>query len=183
METVSDLETLRYPVGKFSVPTSFSPAELKEWLNILEELPSKLQREVNGMTDEQLDTPYRDGGWTVRQVVHHLADSHVNSYCRMKLILTEDHPTIRPYLEAKWAELKEAKTAPVAISLDILFAIHKRMLLMLNNVSTEELDRTYFHPETQKTSTLKALIALYAWHSRHHLAHITQLKKRRGWGD
>jgi hypothetical protein len=184
METIEkNLDQLRYPVGKFSVPTSYSSVEIKQWIQILEELPSKLRKEISGLSDEQLDTPYRDGGWTIRQVVHHFADSHVNSYCRMKLTLTEDNPTIRPYFEDRWAEMHDGKTAPVEISLQILDGLHKRMVMMLNHVSEEDFERTYFHPETQKTNPLKALIALYAWHSRHHLAHITELKKRKGWGD
>ena len=175
------LDQLRYPVGKFTNPTSFSPLEIKQWIEILEQLPEKLSKEVKGLNDAQLDTPYRDGGWTIRQVVHHVADSHTNCYCRIKLILTEDHPTIRPYIEAKWAELPEAKAAPVEISLNILAAIHKRMLMALRNITIEDLDKLYFHPENKQTNPLKVLIALYAWHSRHHLGHITELKKRKGW--
>jgi hypothetical protein len=171
----------RYPIGKFQKPSSFSPAEIKDWMKTLAELPSRLKKEVEHLKDDQLDTPYRDGGWTIRQVVHHLADSHVNSYCRMKLTLTEDHPSIRPYMEDRWAELKEAKTAPVDVSLQILDAIHRRMIMMLDNITVEDLERNYFHPETKQTNPLKVLIALYAWHSKHHLAHITELKKAKGW--
>ena len=175
------LDNLRYPVGKFVIPTSFSPAEIQDWIQIIEQLPLKLRKETEVLKDEQLDTTYRDGGWTIRQVVHHIADSHVNCYCRIKLILTEEKPSIRPYEEAKWAEVKEAKTAPVEISLNIINAIHKRMVMALRNVTIEELDRLYYHPENKQTNPLKVLIALYAWHSRHHLAHITELKKRKGW--
>ena len=140
-----------------------------------------MKKVVTGLNDQQLDTPYRDGGWTIRQVVHHTADSHLNCYIRVKLALTEDNPTIRPYLEAKWAEIPEAKTAPVEVSLNILDAIHHRMNLMLRNLTVDDLDRTFYHPENKTTRTLKTILALYAWHSRHHLAHITELKKRKGW--
>ena len=175
------LTELQYPIGKFIVPTSFSPLEINQWINTLEQLPAEIRKAVNGLNDVQLDTPYRDGGWTVRQVVHHVADSHVNCYCRIKLILTEKKPTIRPYLEAKWAELPEAKSAPVDISLNILDAIHKRMVMTLRNITIEDLDRLYYHPENKQTNPLKVLIALYAWHSRHHTAHIMELRKRKGW--
>ena len=179
METTID--QLRYPVGKFSDPTSFSPMEIKQWIDTLEQFPANMKKVVTGLNYQQLDTPYRDGGWTIRQVVHHTADSHLNCYIRVKLALTEDNPTIRPYLEAKWAEIPEAKTAPVEVSLNILDAIHHRMNLMLRNLTVDDLDRTFYHPENKTTRTLKTILALYAWHSRHHLAHITELKKRKGW--
>ena len=179
METTID--QLRYPVGKFSDPTSFSPMEIKQWIDTLEQFPANMKKVVTGLNYQQLDTPYRDGGWTIRQVVHHTADSHLNCYIRVKLALTEDNPTIKPYLEAKWAEIPEAKTAPVEVSLNILDAIHHRMNLMLRNLTVDDLDRTFYHPENKTTRTLKTILALYAWHSRHHLAHITELKKRKGW--
>ena len=179
METT--LDQLRYPVGKFSDPVSFSPIEIKQWIDTLEQFPTNMRKAVTGLNDQQLDTPYRDGGWTIRQVVHHTADSHLNCYIRVKLALTEDNPTIRPYLEAKWAEIPEAKSAPVEISLNILEAIHYRMNLMLRNLTVDDLDRTFYHPENKTTRPLKTILALYAWHSRHHLAHITELKKRKGW--
>ncbi|MEP7263628.1 MAG: YfiT family bacillithiol transferase [Bacteroidota bacterium] len=175
------MDQLRYPIGKFVIPTSFSPLEINQWIEILENLPAKLKQAVNGLNDEQLDTPYRDGGWTIRQVVHHVADSHINCYCRIKLILTEENPAIRPYFEARWAELNEAKIAPVEISLSILEAVHKRMVITLRNITIEDLDRTYYHPENKQTNPLKVLIALYAWHSKHHTAHVTELKQRKGW--
>jgi exoribonuclease II len=175
------LAELQYPIGNFIIPTSFSPLEIKQWIKTLELLPAEIRKAVIGLNDKQLDTPYRDGGWTVRQVVHHVADSHMNCYCRIKLILTEDKPSIRPYLEAKWAELTEAKTAPVEISLNILDAVHKRMVMTLNNITIEDLDRMYYHPENKQTNPLKGLIALYDWHSRHHTAHITRLRQRMNW--
>lgn len=175
------LDQLRYPVGKFTNPTSFSPLEIKQWMDFLEQFPPKLGKEVEALNDEQLDTPYRDGGWTIRQVVHHLADSHMNCIIRMKLCLTEDNPTIKPYLENKWAELTDGKTGPVAMSLKILEGVHHRINILLRNVSIDELEKTFYHPENKTTRPLKTIIALYAWHSRHHLAHITELKKRMGW--
>ena len=157
METTID--QLRYPVGKFSDPTSFSPMEIKQWIDTLEQFPANMKKVVTGLNDQQLDTPYRDGGWTIRQVVHHTADSHLNCYIRVKLALTEDNPTIKPYLEAKWAEIPEAKTAPVEVSLNILDAIHHRMNLMLRNLTVDDLDRTFYHPENKTTRTLKTISA------------------------
>ncbi len=177
-----DLETLRYPVGKFSAPDTFSNSDLNKWLEIIAELPKKLRDAVHNLSDAQLDSPYREDGWTIRQVVHHLPDSHLNAYCRFKLALTEDNPTIRPYLEDRWAELPDSKSGRVDVSLDLLEAVHKCWLLVLYNMSEKDFQRTFYHPENKVTRTLAANLALYAWHSRHHIAHITELKKRKGWG-
>ena len=176
-----EIEKLKYPVGKFIPPKEFSKAKTEEWIHAIEELPGKLRETVSKLNDEQLDTPYRDGGWTVRQVVHHLVDSHLNSYIRFKLAMTEDHPTIKPYHEERWAELYEAKHAPVGVSLAMLEALHERWVLFLKNLSEEDLKRTFHHPESKRDFELRTILALYAWHGNHHLAHITSLMERKGW--
>ena len=180
METLT-LETLRYPVGKFTFPDKISTEEISFMIKIIEELPQKLRNAVSDMSEEQLNTPYREGGWTVRQVVHHLFDSHSNSYTRMKLAMTEDNPTIKPYMEARWAELEDGKNAPVELGLKLLELLHERWIIFLSSLSEKDLQRTFFHPDNRRSQTITQTIALYAWHSRHHLAHITELKKRMGW--
>jgi uncharacterized damage-inducible protein DinB len=143
--------------------------------------PARLRAAVAGLSESQLDTPYREGGWTVRQVVHHLPDSHINSYVRFKLAITEHQPTIKTYEEAAWAETLEARTAPIDISLDLLDALHARWVLFLRSLSAEDFQRTLNHPE-HGLMTVDALLALYAWHGPHHIAHITGLRARKGWG-
>jgi len=175
------VKDLRYPIGRFSRPASLSPAERKAAVADLAALPAAVRSAVAGLSDPRLDTPYRPGGWTVRQVVHHLPDSHLNAYTRFKLALTEDDPTIRPYHEERWAELPEARTAPLQTSLDLLAALHERWVLALRALSPEPFARTLRHPESGAMS-LDTLVALYAWHGRHHLAHITSLRQREGWG-
>ena len=175
------MEDLKYPIGKFNEPQNASAENIKEWIRALEELPAALRAAVESMNDEQLDTPYREGGWTPRQVVHHLADSHMNSYIRFKLAVTENNPVIKPYEEARWAELTEARFAPVEISLNLLEALHKRWTIFLRNLSAEDWNRTYHHPESGKDWKLTHVLALYAWHGKHHLAHITSLCNRMNW--
>jgi hypothetical protein len=180
METI-DIDTLRYPIGKFSFPSEVSAEQRKELLMIIEGLPSKLRSAVQGMSDAQLDTPYREGGWTVRQVVHHLFDSHVNAYIRMKLAVTEDTPTIKPYKQDLWSELEDARTALAEISLSLLEGVHKRWMIFLRSLKEEQFSLSFVHPEQKRNIRLDQNLALYAWHSRHHLAHITELKKRMMW--
>jgi hypothetical protein len=180
METLT-LETLRYPVGKFIFPEQISSEEISAMLKIIDELPAKLRSAVTDMNEEQLNTPYRDGGWTARQVVHHLFDSHSNAFTRMKLAVTEDNPTIKPYKEALWAELEDGKNTPVELGLVLLEALHKRWLIFLRSVGEKDFHRTFVHPESKRTQTIAQAVALYSWHCRHHLAHITELKKRMGW--
>ncbi|MBK5284426.1 MAG: bacillithiol transferase BstA [Bacteroidia bacterium] len=175
------LESLRYPIGKFTFRAQIRMEEIAEMIKVIEELPAKLRNAVSEMSDDQLNTPYRDGGWTVRQVVHHLFDSHSNSYTRMKLAMTEENPTIKPYEEARWAELEDGKNAPVELGLNLLELLHKRWGIFLHSFAESDLQRTFFHPENKRSQTIAQTIALYAWHSRHHLAHITELKKRMGW--
>ncbi len=170
----------RYPVGKYTRPATLAAADRQAAIAETAGLPANLRAAVAGLTDAQLDTPYRAGGWTVRQVVHHVPDSHANAYVRFKLGLTEDAPTVRPYQEALWAELPEAKSAPIEPSLAFLDALHVRWVLALEAVREEEWRRTVVNPETG-SYRLDQLLALYAWHSRHHVAHIVELRRREGW--
>lgn len=171
---------LRFPIGPFTATTPFSPARRAAALRTLTELPARLRLACAGLTDHQLDQPYRQGGWSVRQVVHHLADSHINSYLRCKFALSETHPTIKPYPEQIWAEMLDAKTAPVTMSLDLLDALHARWVMLLTSLPEAAFARTLLHPE-RGTMTLDDLLDLYDWHSRHHTAHITTLRARHGW--
>jgi len=170
----------RFPIGKFSFDGSLTEAQKSQYLDDIEQTPAHMRAAVQGLSDHQLDTPYRDGGWTVRQVVHHVPDSHVNAYVRFKLALTEPEPTIRPYMEDLWAELPEAKTAPVELSLTLLDTLHKRWSMALRGIAPTEWKRTFRHPELGVVSLEKNL-ALYAWHGKHHVAHITKLRERLGW--
>lgn len=177
----NDNYNLRFPIGEYSPLENPSQKDIEQFIYTIEAFPGKLREAVSSLNNEQIDTPYREGGWTIRQVVHHVADSHMNSYIRFKLALTEDKPAIRPYDEAKWAELPEAKSGELELSLPLLEALHKRWVVMLKNITSEQLGRKYFHPETNKENDLRYLIGLYAWHSEHHLAHVVNLKKKMGW--
>jgi hypothetical protein len=170
---------LRYPVGPFKIEGEITSELINNWIAEIENAPRLLREAVKDLQDHQLDTPYRPGGWTVRQVVHHLPDSHLNSYIRLKLALTEDKPVIKPYQEDKWAELPDSKL-PVEVSLQLMEAIHSRWVSILITLSPSELEKTFFHPESGENS-IASMIALYAWHSRHHIAHITTLRDRLGW--
>ncbi|HMD98927.1 MAG TPA: bacillithiol transferase BstA [Terriglobia bacterium] len=171
---------LRYPVGKFKWAGSGTEAERSEYISNIEQTPVRLRAAVGGLSDQQLDTPYRPDGWTVRQVVHHLPDSHMNAYVRYRLALTEDEPTIKPYDEAQWAELIDAKTAPVEPSLTLLESLHSRWVTLLKSLTPTDWARTFRHPELGVVSLEKNL-AIYSWHGRHHVAHITSLRRRMGW--
>jgi hypothetical protein len=171
---------LRYPVGSFVAPASFSAADRAAAITTLAELPARMRLATAGLTEAQLDTPYRPGGWTVRQVVHHTADSHMHAYARLKFAVSEDNPTIKPYAESVWAEMADAKSAPVALSLDLLDALHARLVLMLRSLGPGDFSRTLFHPERGGMS-IDDYLALYDWHSRHHTAHVTALRAREGW--
>ena len=172
---------LRYPVGKFVRPKSLTPAERKAAIRAVADAPGLLRAAVKGLTDAQLDTPYRPGGWTVRQVVHHVPDSHMNAYVRFKLALTEDVPTIKPYDEAKWAELEDGRSKLVEDSLALVEALHSRWVFLLERLKPSDFDRTVNHPEWDKPMSLDHLLALYAWHGAHHTAQITSLRERSGW--
>lgn len=170
----------RYPIGKFDKNIVVTPELRKDFINIIEQLPDQLRKEVEPLNDEQLNTRYREGGWTVKQVVHHLPDSHLNSYVRFKLALTEDNPKIKTYEEHLWAELKDSFETPISVSLTLLESLHTRWAILLRSLTDEQFNRTLQHPEWG-TITMNSMLALYAWHSKHHLAHITELKKRMGW--
>ena len=174
------MEDLRYPVGRFQRPQSLEPKQRRAAIDTIAEAPTKLRAAVSGLTDTQLDTPYRPEGWTVRQVVHHVPDSHLNAYTRFKLALTEDTPTIKPYNEAAWATLEDSKTTPVATSLALLDAVHDRWIRILRAMSPSDFSRTLNHPENG-IMNLDQMLALYEWHSRHHVAHVTTLRDRSGW--
>jgi uncharacterized damage-inducible protein DinB len=170
----------RYPIGKFHYDGALSAEQKQACLDEIAQTPSKLRSAVKDLSDAQLDTPYRDGGWTVRQVVHHVPDSHLNSYVRFKLALTEDEPTIKTYAENRWAELADTKATPIVVSLTMLDALHDRWIRLLRSLSAEEWKRTLRHPD-MGVMTLEKTLALYAWHGKHHVAHITELRKRMGW--
>lgn len=170
----------RYPIGKFDRNVIVTEAMRKEFINTIESLPLQLRKEVENLSDQQLDTPYRDGGWAVRQVTHHLPDSHLNAYVRFKLALTEDNPKIKSYEEQLWAELKDTFETPIELSLTLLDLLHKRWVILLNSLTDEQFERTMQYPDWGNI-TLGKTLALYSWHSKHHLAHITELKKKMGW--
>jgi hypothetical protein len=171
-------EKLKYPIGKFKAPEQFTASLIQTWISTIAEFPEKLKKEVLQLDDVQLDTAYRPGGWTIRQVVHHCADSHLNSYIRFKLALTEDSPIIKPYFEERWAELPDALRMPVAPSISLLEGLHQRWGFLLNELTEEQLERCFIHPEHGNKVSLKTNIAIYAWHCNHHLAHITTVKAK-----
>jgi DinB superfamily len=172
---------LRYPIGKFTFPEQVTDEQCRRWIDEIAAAPAAIRSAVEGLAPEQLDTPYRPGGWTVRQVVHHVPDSHMNAYTRIKLALTEDEPTIKPYDEARWAELPDMRTVPIAVSLTLLEMLHERWLAVLRSLSPADRRRGFRHPEHGRVLTVEQAIALYAWHGRHHAAHITSLRERSGW--
>ncbi len=174
------LDTSKYPIGKFVRPEVITPEILEAYILDISTFPNRIRKETAHLNDEQLDTPYRTGGWTLRQVVHHCADSHMQSLTRFKLALTEDKPTIKPYYEDRWAELPDSKMS-IAPALQMLDGIHERWFYLLKNLTQEQLKRTFTHPEHNKEFPLNETIAMYAWHCRHHLAHVTSLKARVGW--
>jgi len=171
---------LRYPIGKFQRPDDISGPQRDEFVSVIAKAPAELETAVRGLSSDQMNTPYRPSGWTVRQVVHHLADSHMNAYIRFRLALTEDVPTIKPYDEARWAELADAKTAPIEYSLALVESLHSRWLLLLESLKSEDWKRAFRHPELG-LMRLDQNLALYAWHGRHHTAQLTSLRKREGW--
>lgn len=179
-------EDLRYPIGKvssqhFTGKEPYSDDLKKSAIKEIKSLPQLLENAVRNLDEAQLETSYRDGGWTIQQVVHHVADSHMNAYMRFKLGLTEDNPAIKPYEEALWANLADTKNIPVNVSLTLLHTLHIRLVEVLNNISEAEWQRTVFHPEHKRTISLWELLAMYAWHGRHHVAHINKLRERKNW--
>ena len=171
---------LRYPIGKFKYDSPPTSEQKRELLHDIEQAPAHLRAAVKGLSDQQLDTPYRPEGWTVRQVVHHVPDSHLNAYVRFKLALTEDEPTIKPYAEDRWARLADIQATPVEVSLALLDSLHDRWVRLLRSLQPEDWKRTFRHPELGLVPLEKNL-ALYAWHGRHHVAHIAALRERNGW--
>lgn len=174
------MDDLSYPIGKY-VPQPFSHAQKEEWLLDLKFLPDHLELAVQNLDEAQLQTPYREGGWQVQQLVHHIADSHMNAYVRFKLGMTEHNPTIRPYEEKEWAKLDDVFELPINISLTLLHALHQRWVTAIKNLSDDQWERTVFHPEHKKEISLWNLLGMYAWHGKHHVRHITALRERKGW--
>ncbi len=180
MEDMS-LEELKYPIGHFVRPASIDPWIVKDWIAQIEALPVKVSDLVTPMSETQLDTPYRSGGWTVRQVVHHLSDSHHHSYIRFKWALTEENPVIKPYLEKEWAQLFDSVSGPIDLSLSHLNAVHAKLVYLLYGLSEQDLKRTFIHPVGNTETSLDENIGRYAWHGNHHLAHIQALSDRNNW--
>lgn len=175
------MDDLRFPVGKNSFDAIVDEKDYPALIETIAAAPKVLRAAVTGLSDEQLDTPYREGGWTVRQVVHHLGDSHMNAFCRLKLALTEEAPTIKPYDEAAWAELPDAKL-PVEVSVTLLESLHERWVTVWKSIPSSDFrKRGFIHPEHKRFITLDQVLSMYAWHCRHHTAHITELAKRQGW--
>ena len=174
------LEELRYPIGRFEPPAEVTAARIEGWIADIEQLPGDLRRVVEPRDEEQLETRYRPDGWTIRQVVHHVPESHLNSYVRFKWALTEERPRIKAYFEERWAELADVAETPVGVSLDLLDALHRRWVILLRSLGPEQLAREFVHPESSVVR-LDANIGIYAWHGRHHLAHIQGMVRRMGW--
>ena len=170
----------RYPIGKFTPPQNVTPALRTPAIETIAELPAKFRAAVKGLTDAQLDTPYREGGWTVRQLAHHVPESHMNAYIRLKMALTETEPTIKPYDEALWAKLPDAKL-PIQVSLDLLDALHERWVRVWRGLQPADYVRTLRHPEYPNVLTVDYVLFQYAWHGRHHTAHVTELRRRNSW--
>lgn len=176
-----DLETLKYPIGKFTAPTDYSGDYLSQKIKEIESFPERLEKEVIHLSDEQLDTPYRPDGWTVRQVTHHCAESHMNCYIRIKWALTENNPVIKAYDEVLWSELNDNLLMPIQPTLDLLKGLHYRLAFIMKNLSESDLEKTFVHPSDNSENKIKKVIGTYAWHGNHHLAHITNLKKYKNW--
>lgn len=180
MENI-ELEKLRYPIGKFIEPKTYTPDYLKEQIASIASFPNRLKYEVFHLSEIQLNTSYRPDGWTIRQVIHHCADSHMNCYIRIKWTLTEENPTIKYYHEDRWSELYDNLNMPIQPTLQLLEGLHFRLAFLMKRLTDSDLEKTFIHPEHGKEFKLKEIIATYAWHGNHHLAHITELKKRNGW--
>ncbi|CDF78796.1 metal-dependent hydrolase [Formosa agariphila KMM 3901] len=174
-------QQLKYPIGQFKCPNPITAKHLDNWIDVLDQFPSRLTALIKPLTDYQLDTEYRPGGWTIRQLIHHIADSHHHSYTRFKWSITEDNPTIKAYNQDDWSNLDDAINAPVSMSLMHIEAVHKRLVYLLKSLNDKELNRTFIHPENNKTVVLKENIGMYAWHSSHHFAHIVKALESKGW--
>lgn len=175
------IELKKFPIGDFQASENSCDIELENHIKVIKTFPEKLKKLIEDFSDEQLDTPYRDGGWTVRQLVNHLADSHANSFIRFKLALTENNPVIKPYDEAKWAELQDSISMPIKPAMRMLKGIHQRWYVLLKTLTNKQFERTFRHPEKEDDHDLRYYLALYSWHCNHHFAHIENLKKEKGW--
>lgn len=175
------LEELKYPIGKFEVPAKISKEHIAGWTAVLEHFPNKLESLVQGLSTSQLDTPYREGGWTIRQVIHHIADSHHHSYIRFKWALTEESPIIKPYFEKEWAELFDTRTAPIELSINHLKAVHAKLVYLLKGLTDADLKRGFIHPDNKEITTLDENTGRYAWHGNHHYTHIKNLLEKNNW--
>lgn len=178
---MTTIQALRYPIGPYNPPEQISAEQIGQWIDVLAAFPGRLQKRVDPLDEEQLDTPYRPEGWTVRQLVHHIADSHINSYVRFKWTKTEQNPTIKTYDQDDWGMEADARTAPVHTSLDLLAALHSRWTYYLRSFAAHDWQRTFFHPEMEKEIRLDWLLGMYAWHCDHHYAHIAGVCDRNGW--
>lgn len=172
---------LRYPIGHFIYNGEISIEQIEHWIKDIEQLPNELKKAIDGLSDNQLDTPYREGGWTIRQVIHHLSDSHMNSIIRFKLTLTEEEPTIRPYFEDRWADLNDYIETPIQTSLSLLESLHARWVILLRLLNSSDYKRAFIHPESNQKVQLDYNLGIYSWHGKHHVAHITTLRERMGW--
>ena len=181
MATDKESEELKYPIGKYDFNLEINESTIDQWINEIASLPLKLREAVNCLTENQLNSVYRPGGWTVKQVVHHIGDSHLNSIIRFKWALTEDKPVIKPYDEKKWAETKDYELYDINDSLDFITTLHKKFVILLRSLTPDDLEREFIHPETKREIKLKRNIGLYAWHGLHHTAHITRLRERNSW--
>ena len=175
------LEKLKYPIGKPNIPSTITEKQIKKWILVIENFPDRLENLVSNLSDNQLDTPYRENGWTIRQVIHHCSDSHHNSYTRFKWTLTENKPVIKAYYEDRWAELFDSKFAPILFSINVLKALHAKWVYLLNGLSPTDLQKEFIHPEGNETVSLTENIGIYAWHCNHHFAHIYNLIVRKHW--
>jgi len=180
-EEQEKLEALKYPIGKFENPMDISSEDIKKWITDISELPEKLNKTVRPLSKEQLDTPYRPDGWTLKQLVHHIADSHMSALLRFKWALTEDEPTIKAYDEKAFANLYDSKLVPVETSLDFINALHGKWVILMENMSVSDFEKTFVHPQSGSRFKLKEILSHYSWHTRHHFAHVDNLKKRKGW--
>ena len=179
--TEQELNKLRFPVGEYRPLKSITGNDIKNFISTIEGFPDKISDAVRNLSEEQLNTPYRSDGWTIKEVVNHVGDSHMNSITRFKLALTEDNPTVKTYHEDRWAKLEDYKSTPLEVSLALLDNLHKRWVILLKSLTPEQLKRTLYHPEHKTNIPLDEFMHLYAWHCDHHLAHITRLKERMNW--
>lgn len=175
------LEELKYPIGLADIPEKITKKNIENWISDIERFPHELEFLVRELSDNQLETPYREGGWTIRQVIHHSYDSHHNSYTRFKWALTENEPMIKAYYEERWAELRDAKSSPILLTIDALKGLHAKWVYLLRTLTKTELEKVFVHPEAEEQVSLQKNIGIYAWHCQHHYAHIEQLMLRKGW--